>query len=224
MKAKFDTYWGECHLLMAIASVLDPKFKKWLIGMSYHILYEPDQAVKNIKEVEDALEDMYNEYREMHDASVKEVATIGIGSSKGCNYERYSEDASNGTGWQEYEKFIKGVDLRKPQVSELQMYYDEGLHILQGGMDSFNVLEWWNIHKMKFHVLSKMAKDVLAIPISTVASEATFSAGGRVIEPFRSSLAPETVEMLLCGGDWVRQTFGLKKKVKEELPHRDFIA
>ncbi|XP_071695481.1 zinc finger BED domain-containing protein RICESLEEPER 2-like [Rutidosis leptorrhynchoides] len=79
MKAKFDKYWGECHLLMAIASVLDPRFKKWLIGMSYHILYAPDQAVKNIKEVEDALEDMYNEYREMHDASVKEAATNGIG-------------------------------------------------------------------------------------------------------------------------------------------------
>ncbi|XP_071721474.1 zinc finger BED domain-containing protein RICESLEEPER 2-like [Rutidosis leptorrhynchoides] len=179
MKVKFDKYWGECHLLMAIASVLDPRFKKWLIGMSYHKLYTPDQAVKNIKEVEDALEDMYKEYLETHDALIKEAATNGIRCTKGSN--RFSEDTSNGSGWEEYEKYIKEVDLQKPQVSELKI-------------------------------------DVLAIPISTVASEATFSAGGRVIEPFRSSLAPDTVEMLICAGDWIRQSFGLKKKVKEELP------
>ncbi|XP_071712324.1 zinc finger BED domain-containing protein RICESLEEPER 1-like isoform X2 [Rutidosis leptorrhynchoides] len=27
MKVKFDKYWGECHLLMAITSVLDPRLK-----------------------------------------------------------------------------------------------------------------------------------------------------------------------------------------------------
>nr|KAJ0218089.1 hypothetical protein LSAT_V11C300138680 [Lactuca sativa] len=58
--------------------------------------------------------------------------------------------------------------------------------------------------------------DVLAIPISTVASEATFSAGGRVIDPYRSSLAPHTVEKLICGGDWIRHRYGIKKKLKKE--------
>lgn len=33
-----------------------------------------------------------------------------------------------------------------------------------------------------------MARDMLVVPMSTVASEATFSVGGRVIEPHRSSL------------------------------------
>ncbi|XP_071718389.1 zinc finger BED domain-containing protein RICESLEEPER 2-like [Rutidosis leptorrhynchoides] len=203
IKEKFDKYWGECHLLMAIASVLDPRFKKWLIGMSYNILYTEDQAAKNIKEVEDALEDMYKDYLEMQNALIKEASINGIKTTKGSNW--VSEHASNGSGWEEYEKYIKEVDLQKPQVSELKMYYDEGLYIMQGGMDSFNVLEWWNIHKLKFSVLSKMAIDVLAIPISTVASESTFSAWGRVIEPFRSCLAPETVQMLICGGDWIRK-------------------
>ncbi|CAH1414842.1 unnamed protein product [Lactuca virosa] len=61
------------------------------------------------------------------------------------------------------------------------MYLEEGVYRDQGqnGMDSFKALEWWNVHKLKYRVLSKMAMDVLAIPISTVASEATFSVGGR---------------------------------------------
>ncbi|GJR54543.1 zinc finger BED domain-containing protein RICESLEEPER 2-like protein [Tanacetum coccineum] len=50
--------------------------------------------------------------------------------------------------------------------------------------------------------------------LSTVASEATFSAGGRVIDPYRSALKSSTVEMLLYGGDWIRHNYGLKKKVK----------
>ncbi|OMO75742.1 hypothetical protein CCACVL1_16058 [Corchorus capsularis] len=45
-----------------------------------------------------------------------------------------------------------------------------------------------------------------------MAFEASFSAGGRVIDTYRASLAPETVQALLCGGDWVRNLHGVKKK------------
>ena len=48
-----------------------------------------------------------------------------------------------------------------------------------------------------------LARDVLAIQVSTVASEAAFSAGGRVIDPFRSRLDPYVVEALICTKDWV---------------------
>jgi hypothetical protein len=37
----------------------------------------------------------------------------------------------------------------------------------------------------RYQVLSKMARDVLAVPISTVASESVFSTGGRILDPFK---------------------------------------
>ncbi|CAN1272645.1 Putative AC transposase [Linum perenne] len=51
-----------------------------------------------------------------------------------------------------------------------------------------------------------MARDVLAVPISFVASESAFSTGGRVLSNFRSSLTPTIVEALICAEDWLRST------------------
>jgi len=36
-----------------------------------------------------------------------------------------------------------------------------------------------------------------------VTSESAFSAGGRVVDPFRSRLDPKMVEALICMKDWV---------------------
>nr|GEZ70634.1 hypothetical protein [Tanacetum cinerariifolium] len=92
-----------------------------------------------------------------------------------------------GSEWEEFKNFYKDADVEKCDKSELKMYLDEGLVKGHWGME-FNALEWWNVHRLKYLVLSNIAKDGLAIPVSTVASEATFSAGGRVIDPYRSAL------------------------------------
>jgi len=51
-----------------------------------------------------------------------------------------------------------------------------------------------------------MARDFLAIPLSTVSSESAFSLGGRILGDHRSSLAPEMLEALVCGKDWLYKT------------------
>jgi len=45
---------------------------------------------------------------------------------------------------------------------------------------------------------------VLVVPVSTVASELAFSTGGRILDPFRSSLAPEMVQSLICTQNWLQ--------------------
>jgi hypothetical protein len=44
----------------------------------------------------------------------------------------------------------------------------------------FNIMEWWKVNSTRFPILGRLARDVLAIPISTVASESAFSTGGRI--------------------------------------------
>ena len=48
-----------------------------------------------------------------------------------------------------------------------------------------------------------MARDILTVPVSIVSSESTFSTSGPVLDQFRSSLGPKTVETLICAQDWV---------------------
>ena len=54
---------------------------------------------------------------------------------------------------------------------------------------NFEVLGWWMDNSSRYPMLSKVAKDVLAVPVSTVASESAFSTEGRIVDPFRSSLS-----------------------------------
>ena len=73
-----------------------------------------------------------------------------------------------------------------------------------------------------------MAREVLAIPISTVASECAFSTGGRVVNPYRSCLTPKIVEVLVCTQDWLRGTpfsilFNEDPKELDEFEQGEFI-
>jgi inhibitor of KinA sporulation pathway (predicted exonuclease) len=60
------------------------------------------------------------------------------------------------------------------------------------------------VNSSKFPILAKIARDVLAISITTVASESAFSTEDRLLDPFQSSLAPRTVEALVCSQNWLR--------------------
>ncbi|CAL8168714.1 unnamed protein product [Prunus armeniaca] len=68
----------------------------------------------------------------------------------------------------------------------------------------FDILGWWRINGLKYPTLASIAKDVLAIPTSTIALESCFSTSGRVIDSFQSSLSPRMVEALICSQNWIR--------------------
>ena len=97
--------------------------------------------------------------------------------------------------------------------SELDVYLEEGVYICDDN-SNFDVLKWWKMNALKFKVLSKMACDFLSISITIVASESALSAGGRVIDPYRASLGANTIQVLLCGEDWIRAYYGIKRKKK----------
>jgi len=50
----------------------------------------------------------------------------------------------------------------------------------------------------------------LVIPIFTIASESAFSNGGCILDPFRSSLSPMTIEALICTQDLLKSNQDLE--------------
>ncbi|CAN0826984.1 Putative AC9 transposase [Linum grandiflorum] len=89
--------------------------------------------------------------------------------------------------------------------AELERYLNDAREGANGVNDDFDILVWWqSVGSYNYPTLSAMAKDILAVPISSVASESAFSNGGRVLDNFRSSLLPTIVEALICTEDWLR--------------------
>ncbi|KAL7175478.1 hypothetical protein ACSBR2_029137 [Camellia fascicularis] len=102
----------------------------------------------------------------------------------------------------QFNSFLEGQFSSGGSMSELNKYLGD---VEKGGKNAqFDILEWWKVNATKYTVLSLIAQDVLAMPISTVASESAFSTGGRILDPFRSSYAPKTVEVLVSTQNWHR--------------------
>jgi hAT family C-terminal dimerisation region len=95
------------------------------------------------------------------------------------------------------------MEVANPPKSDLEVYIGEPIYVVEDE-NFFDVLKWWSQNCSKYHILSKLARDVLCIPITTVASESAFSVGGRVLDDYRSSLKQDMVEILVCGGDWLK--------------------
>jgi hypothetical protein len=216
MNLKFEKYWGECNLLMAIAAVLDPRFKMKLIQYCFPLIYPEPDATKNIEYVLSVLHELFDEYVKDHNSVVEQIEQV---SARECSSSGSSNvvgiGRSSKSGKEMFESFVRTVDLIQPMKSDLDIYLEESVFICEeGSSEEFNALEWWKATTLKFHILSKMARDILSIPITTVASESAFSAGSRVIDPYRASLSTETIQMLLCGADWVRVLHGITKSSK----------
>ena len=64
--------------------------------------------------------------------------------------------------------------------------------------EEFDILARWKNNGLKYHILQKIAKDILVILVITVASNFVFSTCGRLLSPHHSRLHPKTMEAMMC--------------------------
>ncbi|GJZ50000.1 putative AC transposase [Tanacetum coccineum] len=72
--------------------------------------------------------------------------------------------------------------------------------------------------EIQFPILSAMARDLLAVQASTVASESAFSTSGRIISERRSRLTPESVEVWVCLKDYLDGVDRVQHETSLECP------
>ncbi|XP_038885835.1 zinc finger BED domain-containing protein RICESLEEPER 2-like [Benincasa hispida] len=99
-----------------------------------------------------------------------------------------------------------GIDFEGDETTPFKQGSEIDIYLLEANVKNegdFNILQWWKMNSHQFEVPSRMARDILAIPISTVAYKLVFSSGGRVFDSSHCSLAPKTVEALICTQIWL---------------------
>jgi hypothetical protein len=155
-------------------------------------------------------EELTQMIREVLDRVFVEYEKFNLGApfstqnGSGMEVDRSCSRGSEKGGASLESKFLKQLEEEDDGgKSEVDRYLEERC---EKKIPNFNIFEWWKVNAVKYPVLSEIARDALAIPVSTVASEAAFSTGGRIIDQFRSSLSPKLVECLICMQDWLRAT------------------
>lgn len=134
-------------------------------------------------------------------------------SSKGSRNDDDDDDDDDDNAVKVEYKLYRQMQRGLWGKSEIDRYLKDEVEDDRKG---FDILGWWRVKSSKYRVLFQVAKDVLAIPVSTVALESAFSTEGRVLDQFRSSLTPKIVECLISAQDWLRAS-PLPVEVEEKL-------
>ncbi|XP_070050527.1 zinc finger BED domain-containing protein RICESLEEPER 2-like [Nicotiana tomentosiformis] len=208
--------------MISISCVLDPRYKFDSVSFALAKMFEEKGPII-AKEVQTYITSLFDEYVKSHSKdkgsrtfsglSNSSLDTIGTSSSSLLastiivqtegTFESFFEELKR------HKAGIGGVDFK----SELEKYLTEEV---KNKIADSNILLWWKVNSPRFFILAEMARDVLVIPISSVASECAFSTGGRILDSFRSSLTPKLVEVLVCLQDWL-QSKPLPVSVEEDL-------
>ena len=190
MQKKFDKYWKISYLTNCIPVILDPRFKFGFID--FHLRQAFGDCVDSyITRVDNALTNLFAAYS----------SEIGDGFEH-TNRESDTMSTSQGCPWSDWSHYLSIQS--KQGTNELDRYLQDELFPCEE--DGFDILYWWKMHSPKYPILARIARDVLVVPASTVASESAFSTGSRIISDYRSSLSSKTVEALVCLQDWFRAT------------------
>ncbi|CAK8541604.1 unnamed protein product [Lathyrus sativus] len=196
MRKKYDKFWGNprsLNMLLLTALVLDPRHKVKFVSWCADKNYNGGEATYLIDKLRSCLNSLFEEYNGGLEVSHTNSKEGGYNDPYGFN------------------KFYQSSEFNKSE-SELSKYLDEALESC-GDLD---VLNWWKLNSSRFPIIANIARDVLAIPVSTVTSEFAFSLGGRVLDPYRSSLPPITMEALICVQDWLMGTSSLHTSAEFE--------
>lgn len=202
LQEKFDKYWKHCYLVLAIAVVLDPRFKMKLVEFNFNKMYD-EHAESWIRAVNDSVHELFLEYI----AQALPLPALEEGNEGVIKTETSQDGFQEGNlvstvdGLSDFEIYINEITSSQHMKSELDQYLEESLLPRE---HEFDILGWWKLNKLKYPTLSRMASDILSIPVCTVGPDSVFDTELRKMDNYRNSLGPMTLEALICAKDWLQ--------------------
>ncbi|XP_016665604.1 zinc finger BED domain-containing protein DAYSLEEPER isoform X1 [Gossypium hirsutum] len=208
MQEKFNKYWAEYSLILSCAAILDPRYKLNYVQYCFTTIYGI-HALDFVETILSNLRLLFNEYVKRFKSTSSSLAGSSNVSDKNPVDSSLDEHNVNSVDFgfggdfdesDDYKRYLNESSTMS-EKSQLDIYLEEPALELNSQID---VLDYWSKSSVRYNELSLLARDLLAIPISTVASESAFSMGKKVITPLRSSLKQKTVQAVVCLDDWMR--------------------
>jgi hypothetical protein len=219
MLKKFEGYWDLTRQVMAFASILDPRYKIKSIEYFFQLIYGNDQftAKATIEAIKQNFTSLCNDYEHSADSLKNPSVLFYTGNSSSCMSSVYSNGNDSKTfsritlsdARRGLDQYIQESSSGQSLKSDLDMYLEEAVYRQkEGNQENFDILGWWKSFAAKYPVLSQMARDILAIPVSIIPLDSE----ARVLNEYLSTMDPSTVEGLVCAQDWLRaDTEGITK-------------
>ena len=180
MKENFLKYWKsyiKVNKLLIIAVILDPRFKLRYIKFCYSKVHESEKVKEMVDDLMTLMKVVFGYYENL-------VSSSTLPGIYGDKHDLISEnDTGNieivGYLSSEFQKHLEEEECK--DKNELEKYLEESC---ERDGPYFQILYWWKENGSRYHVLSLIARDVLAIPVLSVVSESAFSTRGRVLDQF----------------------------------------
>lgn len=201
MKAEFIKHFIPVHPIYLLGALLDPMMKLEHIEMSLKCLYQNldlNYGEKDLCSHKDDLLKLANKIYSGYEvaAEPKQAPIAPSSSASSTTSKRFP-----GCEFWKQQVVMSHESKRSANSNELSVYLEQQYDIDES---EFDLLAWWKGNTKKFPLLSRMARDVLAVPVSTISLEKVFKQDEVQIWEKEDLLGDESVERTECLKDWIR--------------------
>jgi hypothetical protein len=189
MKQKFLKYWEDVPLLAVIANCLNPAYKK------YYTIKFIERYKDNLHLDKTGVEAYVDsKFNEMFNTYSSRMSGNQNPSSSRAGPSSTSRSTSSGGLLADFQSESQPHTSTNEILSYMAMLNEP---------EDVDIVGWWRRHARIYPILAMMARDVFAVPVSTVPSESCFSSANRILSDKRSKLGAHVFERLVCLKDWI---------------------
>ncbi|KAL6537797.1 hypothetical protein OROMI_025440 [Orobanche minor] len=210
MLTKWLKYFSKVPAIAILTACLDPRckidgcvslLKMYLRNIGLEYTFDEDKEKAKINVMFTTLYDAYN-------ADARPIGDV------------LESQASNDEDDGIFGSLLGGTSM-STTTSKTNATVNEVMYFFGGSKTpdkpGFNVLHWWRDEaRSSFPILRRIARDLLASQISTVASESCFSATGRTLTDKRSRLTPKSIRFCVMWKDMLDAETRTKLKLEED--------
>jgi hypothetical protein len=186
--SKYYAFTDDCPVYIA-SLLLDPRFKsQYLVENGFESDY-PGLIEESVGYLEQCVDKKKRE-----SLSKAKATSFSLVSSSDASSSVSSSDVINQDGNKVVARMFAFRRNQPEDIAEVNNYLSFPLE-----SEQVDPLIWWEMHAKDFPFLSKVAKDILSAPGSSVCVERLFNCGRDVIGIRRHSLKAETTSCLMFG-------------------------